>query len=72
MISVFICLLAFVLANIIILRLGTQAAVINTFLFIGLDLTLSDQLHGQWHGKQLCWKMLALICGGSVISISYN
>jgi len=56
----------------IILWFGPQAAVITAFLFIGLDLTLRDKLHDQWHGKQLWWKMLALICGGSAILIALN
>jgi len=72
MIPVFIYLLDVVLANMIILWFGPQAAVITAFLFIGLDLTLRDKLHDQWHGKQLCWKMLALICGGSAILIAFN
>ena len=72
MILVFIYLLAVVLANMLILWLGAQAAVITAFLFIGLDLSLRDKLHDQWHGKQLWWKMLALICGGSAISILLN
>ncbi|MEC9012469.1 MAG: hypothetical protein VYA87_08510 [SAR324 cluster bacterium] len=72
MIPVFIYLLDVVLANMIILWFGPQAAVITAFLFIGLDLTLRDKLHDQWHGKQLWWKMLALICGGSAILIALN
>ena len=72
MIPVFIYFLAVVLANMIILWFGPQSAVITAFLFIGLDLTLRDKLHDQWHGKQLCWKMLALICGGSAILIALN
>ena len=72
MILVFIYLLAVVLANLLILWLGPQAAVITAFLFIGLDLSLRDKLHDQWHGEQVWWKMLALICGGSAISIVLN
>ncbi|MED5435330.1 MAG: hypothetical protein VX545_05095 [SAR324 cluster bacterium] len=72
MIPVFIYLLGVVLANMIILWFGPQATVITAFLFIGLDLTLRDKLHDQWHGKQLWWKMLALICGGSTILIALN
>ena len=72
MISVFIYLLAVVLANMIILWFGPQAAIITAFLFIGLDLTLRDKLHDQWQGKHLWLKMLALICGGSAISITLN
>ena len=53
MILVFIYLLAVVLANMLILLLGPQAAVITAFLFIGLDLSLRDKLHDQWHGKKL-------------------
>jgi hypothetical protein len=72
MIIVFIYLFAVVLANLLILWLGPQAAVITAFLFIGLDLSLRDKLHDQWYGKQLWWKMLALICGGSAISTVLN
>ena len=72
MILVFIYLMAVVLANLLILWLGPQAAVITAFLFIGLDLSLRDILHDQWHGEQVWWKMLALICGGSAISIVLN
>ena len=72
MILVFIYLLAVLVANMIILWFGPPAAVITAFLFIGLDLSLRDKMHDLWHGKQLWWKMLALICGGSVISIVLN
>jgi hypothetical protein len=53
MILVLIYLLAVVPANMLILWLGLQAAVITAFLFIGLDLSLRDKLHDQWHGEQL-------------------
>ena len=72
MILVLIYLLAVMLANMLILWFGPQAAVITAFLFIGLDLSLRDKLHDLWRGGQLWWKMLALICGGSAISIVLN
>ena len=65
MMPVFIYLLAVVLANMIILWLGPLAAVITAFLFIGLDLTLRDKLHDQWHGKQLCWDSLSRNSSGA-------
>lgn len=72
MFPVIIYLLAIVIANMIILWFGPQAAIITAFLFIGLDLSLRDKLHDQWDGKHLWWKMLTLICGGSAISIVLN
>ena len=71
-VPVLIYLSAVVMANMIILWFGPQAAIVTAFLFIGLDLTLRDKLHDQWQGKQLWWKMLALICGGSAISVALN
>lgn len=65
MMPVFIYLLAVVLANMIILWFGPQAAVITAFLFIGLDLTLRDKLHDQWHGKQSCWDSLSRNSSGA-------
>ena len=69
---VFFYFLVIVLANMITLWFGPQTTIITAFLFIGLYLTLRDKLHDQWDGKQLCWKMLALICAGSAISIELN
>ena len=71
MIYVFISLLAIVLAIMIILWFGTQAAFITAFLLLVLILTLRDILHDQWHGKQWWWKMLAFIYGGSA-TVSYT
>ena len=72
MILVSIYLLAVVLANMLVVWFGPQAAFITAFLFIGLDLSLRDKLHDQWKGNQLWWKMFVLICGGSAISILLN
>ncbi len=72
MILIGIYLGAIVVANLVLLWFGPVASIYNAFILIGLDLTLRDKLHDQWHGKQLWWKMLALICGGSAITIALN
>ena len=72
MIAVAIYLIAIVLANLTLLWFGPQASIINAFILIGLDLSLRDKLHDQWHGKNLWVKMLALICGGSAITVALN
>ena len=72
MIAVITYLVAIVVANLTLLWFGPQAAIINAFLLIGLDLSLRDKLHDQWEGKHLWFKMLALICGGSAITVVLN
>ena len=72
MIAVATYLIAIVLANLTLLWFGPQASIINAFILIGLDLSLRDKLHDQWHGKNLWLKMLALICGGSAITVALN
>ena len=72
MIAVITYLIAIVVANLTLLCFGPQAAIINAFLLIGLDLSLRDKLHDQWQGKNLWLKMLALICGGSAITVALN
>ena len=72
MIYVIMYLVAIVLANITVTLFGPQIAVMNAFLFIGLDLTARDRLHDRWHGKNLLLKMSLLIAGGSVISYLLN
>lgn len=47
-------------------------AVVNAFLFIGLDLTARDNLHEAWKGRGLVWKMAALIGAGSLLSWLLN
>ena len=71
-ISVGIYLAAIVLANLMIVWFGPSISIINAFLLIGLDLSLRDTLHDAWDGKGLWWKMLALICGGSAITVVLN
>ena len=72
MIAVITYLIAIVVANLTLLWFGPQAAIINAFLLIGLDLSLRDKLHDQWQGNNLWLKMLALICGGSAITVVLN
>jgi len=65
-------LIAIVAANLLVVQFGPSIAVLNAFLFIGLDLTARDQLHEQWHGKGLVWKMTLLIATGSALSWFLN
>lgn len=63
---------AIVAANLLVTQFGPAVAVVNAFLFIGLDLTARDKLHDAWHGRGLVWKMAALIVAGSVLSYLLN
>ena len=65
-------LLAIVLANISVARFGPSVAIVNAFLFIGLDLTARDKLHETWRCNGLLWKMAMLIAAGSVLSWVLN
>lgn len=69
---VIVYLIAIVLANLSIARFGPSAAVVNAFLFIGLDLTTRDRLHDLWRGQGLWLRMAALIIAGSVLSWLLN
>ena len=72
MIAVIVYLAAIVVANLTLIFFGPAASIINAFILIGLDLSLRDRLHDQWKGRHLWLKMLALICGGSAITIALN
>jgi hypothetical protein len=63
---------AIVLANLSVTIFGPQFAVINSFLFIGLDLTSRDLLHERWRDKGLFWKMALLVASGSILSYALN
>jgi uncharacterized PurR-regulated membrane protein YhhQ (DUF165 family) len=65
-------LAAIVLANLSVAMFGPGVAIINAFLFIGLDLTARDQLHEAWRGRNLLPKMVALIAAGSLLSWLLN
>ena len=72
MIYVILYLVAIVLANLSVAQFGPEVAIVNAFLFIGLDLTARDHLHEAWRGKQLLPKMAALIAAGSILSWLLN
>ncbi|MFQ5653011.1 MAG: VUT family protein [bacterium] len=59
---------AIVLANLTVSVFGPRIAVLNAFLFIGLDLTARDRLHEAWRGNKLVLKMAGLIATGSLLS----
>ena len=67
MVTLYLC--AVVLANVTVYVFGPAAAVVNAFLFIGLDLTTRDALHERWDGRGLWPKMGALVLTGSVVSV---
>lgn len=62
-------LTAIVAANLLVSHFGPSAAIANAFLFIGLDLSTRDQLHEQWHGRDLWPRMLALVVAGGLLSL---
>lgn len=67
-------LVAIVAANLTVAYFGPVLAVImvNSFLFIGLDLTTRDRLHDAWRGRGLVWKMGLLIAVGGLLSYLLN
>lgn len=65
-------LMAIVLANLSVAHFGPSVAVLNAFLFIGLDITARDQLHERWQGVHLRRNMAALIVAGSLLSWVLN
>ena len=69
---VILYLVAIVLANLSVAHFGPSAAVVNAFIFIGLDLTTRDELHERWHGRNLWLKMACLIAAGSLLSWFLN
>ncbi len=72
MLYITLYLSAIILANISVAYFGPAVAVVNAFLFIGLDLTARDKLHEAWRGNGLLWKMVALIAVGSLLSWLLN
>jgi hypothetical protein len=72
MILIILYLSAIVAANLLVAQFGPSIAVINAFLFIGLDLTTRDALHDRWQGRHLWGKMLLLITSGSILSWFLN
>lgn len=71
----FACLIyigAIVGANLSIAAFGPWVSPINSFLLIGLDLTLRDRLHDAWGGRHLWPKMIGLICIAGAASYLLN
>lgn len=63
---------AIVLANLSIAHFGPWVAPINSFLLIGLDLSLRDRLHDRWRGDLLLVRMFTLIATAGAISYALN
>jgi hypothetical protein len=59
-----------VAANLLVSFIGPWFSVINSFVLIGLDLTLRDKLHDKWDGNPL--KIGALIVAAGLISYLLN
>lgn len=68
----FIYLAAIVAANLLAAHFGPIATPVIGFLFIGLDLTLRDELHQRWAGRGLVWRMALLIAAGGAIAYLLN
>ena len=62
-------LVAIAAANVLVSQYGPAVAMVNAFLFIGLDLSTRDQLHERWQGRALWPRMLALIVTGGLLSL---
>lgn len=65
-------LVAIVVANLLVAAFGPAISIVNALLFIGFDLTTRDALHEAWQGRNLLWKMGALIATGSLLSYLLN
>jgi hypothetical protein len=71
-IYVIVYIAAMVGANLSIAAFGPWVSPINSFLLIGLDLSLRDRLHDRWAGRGLWWRMLALIATAGAVSYLLN
>ena len=63
-------ILSLVAANLLVAQFGPWFSIINSFLLIGLDLTLRDKIHELWDGKWL--PIGCLIATASIISYLLN
>lgn len=61
---------ALVSANLLVAFIGPWFSVVNSFVLIGLDLTLRDKLHDKWDGNP--FKIGALIAVAGAISYLLN
>ena len=58
---------ALVCANLLVVMIGPWFSVVNSFVLIGLDLTLRDKIHDKWNGNPMKIGGLIVIAG----AISY-
>jgi len=74
-------LIAAYLAAIVVANLSVTLApplwrstivIVNSLLFIALDLTAGDRLHEAWRGRGLAWRFGLLILAGSLLSYALN
>lgn len=70
MIYTVIYISALVAANLLVTLIGPWFSVVNSFVLIGLDLTLRDKLHDKWDGNP--FKIGALIAVAGAISYLLN
>lgn len=70
MIYAVIYISALVVANLLVAFIGPWFSVVNSFVLIGLDLTLRDKLHDKWDGNP--FKIGALIAVAGAISYLLN
>lgn len=63
---------ALVAANLLVAIFGPWFSILNSFLLIGLDLSIRDKLHDSWKNKHLPIKMGGLILVASVVSYLLN
>lgn len=72
MIAVLIYVGAITVANLSVATFGPWVSPLNSFLLIGLDLSLRDGLHDRWAGKALWPRMLGMIAAAGAVSWLLN
>lgn len=70
MIYPIIYIVALVVANLLVATIGPWFSIVNSFVLIGLDLTLRDKLHDKWNGNPL--KIGGLIAVAGLVSYLLN
>jgi hypothetical protein len=65
-----IYIVALVVANLLVATIGPWFSIVNSFVLIGLDLTLRDKLHDKWNGNPL--KIGGLIAVAGLVSYLLN
>lgn len=69
---VLIYISALVFANLLVAHFGPWFSPINSFVLIGLDLSLRDHLHDKWRGNYLALRMGGLIAAAGALSYLLN